>query len=137
MYVGSTVEAFEARGLTVRLLAPNVGSAFLLDGARGVEIVGNTISQSGACARGAARVFEGHHVERLRIAANNVHWSCAAFGFDISDAVVIEDNTFNGSAYRVGDPTGNGIWTYDIHGGGRRPSSSLWSIARNAFVRPA
>ena len=51
--------------------------------------------------------FEAHHVERVRIASNVVQWSCAVLGFDVSDAVVIEDNTFSGSAYRQGTPTGN------------------------------
>ena len=45
------------------------------------------------------------------------------FGFDVSDGVVIEDNLFNGSFYMAGGGTGNGLWTYDIHTRGVRPSS--------------
>ena len=136
VFIGPGGDGVTVRGLTIRLEQPNVGSAFVLDSVRGVELVGNVVRQTGTCTGGASRVFEGHRVERVRIAENDVGWSCAVFSFDVSDGVVIEDNFFNGSSYREGDPTGNGLWTYDIHRHGVRPSSSLWSIARNAFIRP-
>lgn len=132
----SGVEGFEARGLTLTLEQPHVGSAFVLESSRGIELADNVVRQTGSCDRGGARIIQAHRVERVRIAANDVHWSCAVFAFDVSDGVVIEDNRFNGTGYHEGDMTGNGLWTYDIHRRGVRPSSALWSIARNSFIRP-
>ena len=73
-----------------------------------------------------------HAAQQGLIAGNNVEWNCAAWSADISDNVVVEDNSFtciaNGSVNG-----GTYIATYDLY---RHPSAKWWSVARNTFSRP-
>ena len=61
-----------------------------------------------------------------------VEWQCSAFSADISDEIILEDNTFN--CTKAGDINGgNFMATYDLY---HHPSSRRWSVARNHFLRP-
>ena len=68
------------------------------------------------------------------IASNIIEWKCAAFGSDISDSVVMEDNTLNCTEESAAAlNAGNYISVYNLHS---HPSSRFWSVARNKFIRP-
>ena len=119
-------------GLRIVLEQASAGPAFQVQ-ARGFELIGNTIEQLGACdARNPARILLMHRASVGRIANNTARWLCAAFGADVSDQIIFEDNVWQSTDLDkiIG---GNYIASYDLY---HHASSRLWSIQRNAFSRP-
>ena len=129
----SGTQGLLASGLVVTLEAPS-GIAVDLERVLGFEVVNSTLGQQGTCEPGVGvlPVLRIHASRFGRLAHNTVKWRCMAFGVDVTDDVVMEENSFE----RLGDgdvPGGNYISVYDLH----YPSSRYWSIARNTFTRSA
>lgn len=120
-----------AQRLSIQMKQANVGMAFQLQ-ATGFELLDNNLTQSGNCSRSQDRVIYLHQAAHGRVAGNRVEWNCAAFSADISDNVVLEDNSFSCIAKGPIDG-GTFIATYDLY---RHPSSKWWAVSRNNFSRP-
>lgn len=120
-----------AQRLSIVMKQANVGMAFQIQ-ATGFEVLDNNLTQSGNCSRSEARVIYLHQAEHGRVAGNRVQWNCAAFASDISDNVVLEDNSFTCIAE---GPINGGTFlaTYDLY---RHASSKWWAVSRNNFSRP-
>ena len=120
-----------ATRLHIDMQQPNVGSAFHVQ-SRGFEIINNTMYQSGNCTRSQSRVIYMHGSDHGVIAGNTVDWNCAAWSADVSDNVIVENNTF---ACIAKGPINGGtfIATYDLY---HHPSSKWWAVSRNTFSRP-
>jgi hypothetical protein len=137
---------FVAAGLNLSLMQAEVSNVFKIEG-YGFELINNTMNQEGGCSPHwdwSSSTIRLHSGRAGRLAYNSILWQCIAYGFDVSDQIIFEDNLVktqnlgildgsSNSAYDTGAADGT---TWEHHPG-QNPSSRFWSVARNTFSRPS
>ena len=104
---------FRASRLNVTQIASSaLGPVLNVQGGRGFELTDSHITQSGGCAGLGVLVL--HQAQRGLIRNNHIEWNCSAFGFDVSDQVVLESNNFT-SLHTGVMQGGNYLATYDLY----------------------
>ena len=122
-------DGFKATGLSIDMRQPYVGTLFNMQGS-GFEILRNSAWQTGNCSRSVARVVMMHKAVHGRIAENHFWWRCAAFGADVTDEVVMEDNVYNCTdSGNTSVPGGSFIATYDLY---HHPSARFWASSKSS-----